>query len=350
MPAVPETQTLAAAPPASGLAKFAKDSFAGTVGGIAVTMVGHPFDTVKVRLQTQPSANPIYSGAIDCVRKTLQWEGVGGLYKGVTSPLAGQMFFRATLFSAFGASKRWLGTNADGSTRALETLDFFKAGFITGAAAAFTEAPIDFYKSQIQVQILRSRADPTYKAAAGPRVNMRALPLIRCHQPYILDMPLFSSSSSTAPYTSVVDCVKATLRHSGAKGPFQGLSATLLRNAPANAIYLGSFEVLKQKAAAWKGCEVKDLSAPIVMAAGGTGGILYWLAIFPVDVIKSAMMTDSIDPAQRRYPSIPSTARSLWAEGGLARFYRGFSPCILRAAPANAVMLFTVDRMLHLLG
>jgi hypothetical protein len=101
------------------------------------------------------------------VRKTLQWEGVGGLYKGVTSPLAGQMFFRATLFSAFGASKRWLGTNADGSTRALETLDFFKAGFITGAAAAFTEAPIDFYKSQIQVQILRSRADPTYKGECG---------------------------------------------------------------------------------------------------------------------------------------------------------------------------------------
>jgi hypothetical protein len=29
-------------------------------GGIAVTMVGHPFDTVKVRLQTQPSANPVY--------------------------------------------------------------------------------------------------------------------------------------------------------------------------------------------------------------------------------------------------------------------------------------------------
>ena len=45
------------------------------------------------------------------------------------------------------------------------------------------------------------------------------------------------------------------------------------------------------------------------MAAGGTGGILYWLAIFPVDVIKSAMMTDSIDPATRKYPNIPTTAR-----------------------------------------
>lgn len=42
-----------------------------------------------------------------------------------------------------------------------------------------------------------------------------------------------------APFTSVLDCVRATLRTSGARGPFQGLSATLLRNAPANAVYLG---------------------------------------------------------------------------------------------------------------
>lgn len=38
------------------------------------------------------------AGALDCFRKTMQWEGVRGLYKGVSSPLAGQMFFRATLF------------------------------------------------------------------------------------------------------------------------------------------------------------------------------------------------------------------------------------------------------------
>ena len=147
----------------------------------------------------------------------------------------------------------------------------------------------------------------------------------------------------------MAECVRQTLRFSGVRGPFQGLSATLLRNAPANAVYLGSFEVLKQRAASYYGCAPKDLPAPVVMAAGGTGGILYWLAIFPVDVVKSAMMTDSIDPAARKFPSIPATARALWAEGGLPRFYRGFTPCILRAAPANAVMLFTVDRVLHIM-
>lgn len=42
------------------------------------------------------------------------------------TPAPPQMFFRATLFSAFGASKRWLATNPDGTTRQLSSADFFK--------------------------------------------------------------------------------------------------------------------------------------------------------------------------------------------------------------------------------
>jgi hypothetical protein len=109
-----------------GLLKVAKDVFAGTcgaracfnlfepsscsepeanlfAGGISVTLVGHPFDTIKVRLQSQSQANPLYckliaifskplalltdqcllcvAGVVDCARKTVQWEGLGGLYK-----------------------------------------------------------------------------------------------------------------------------------------------------------------------------------------------------------------------------------------------------------------------------
>jgi solute carrier family 25 (mitochondrial carnitine/acylcarnitine transporter), member 20/29 len=279
----------------------------------------YPFisvDTIKVRLQTQSTAAPIYNGAFDCLKKTLQWEGVGGLYKGVASPLAGQMLFRATLFSAFGESKRWLGTNPDGTVRELTNLDFYKAGMMTGFIAAFAEAPIDFYKSQIQVQILRSKSDPSYKP----------------------------------PYTTVTQCVKASLATSGFRGPFQGLGPTILRNTPANAIYLGSFEVMKKKMAEMNDCEVKDLSAPLVIGAGGFGGILYWLAIYPVDVIKSAMMTDSLIPSERKYPNAMSAFKTLWKEGGVSRFYKGFTPCIARAAPANGVMLYTVGKMQSILG
>ena len=103
------------------------------------------------------------------------------------------------------------------------------------------------------------------------------------------------------------NCVKATLRTNGIRGPFQGLGPTLVRNAPANSVYLGSFEVLKGQMASYKGCKQSELPAPWVITAGGLGGLLYWLAIYPVDVIKSAMATDSIVPKERKYPDMMTT-------------------------------------------
>jgi solute carrier family 25 carnitine/acylcarnitine transporter 20/29 len=40
----------------------------------------------------------------------------------------------------------------------------------------------------------------------------------------------------------------------------------------------------------------------------------------------------------------------LWKEGGVKRFYRGFTPCLMRAAPANGIMLLTVDRVTSFLN
>ena len=47
---------------------------AGGVGGVCAVLVGHPFDLVKVRLQT--SEKGVYSGALDVVRKTVAREGL----------------------------------------------------------------------------------------------------------------------------------------------------------------------------------------------------------------------------------------------------------------------------------
>jgi solute carrier family 25 (mitochondrial carnitine/acylcarnitine transporter), member 20/29 len=61
---------------------------AGGVGGVCAVVVGHPFDLVKVRLQTAEKG--VYSGAMDVVRKTIAREGMRrGLYAGVSAPLVG---------------------------------------------------------------------------------------------------------------------------------------------------------------------------------------------------------------------------------------------------------------------
>ena len=65
-----------------------RDFVAGGVGGVFCVVAGHPFDLVKVRLQTAEKG--VYSGAIDVVRKTVAREGMfRGLYAGVSAPLAG---------------------------------------------------------------------------------------------------------------------------------------------------------------------------------------------------------------------------------------------------------------------
>lgn len=61
---------------------------AGGVGGVCAVLVGHPFDLVKVRMQTAEKG--VYNGAIDVVKKTLAREGMRrGLYAGVSAPLVG---------------------------------------------------------------------------------------------------------------------------------------------------------------------------------------------------------------------------------------------------------------------
>lgn len=46
----------------------------GGVGGVCAVVVGHPFDLVKVRLQTAEKG--VYKGAMDVVRQTIAREGL----------------------------------------------------------------------------------------------------------------------------------------------------------------------------------------------------------------------------------------------------------------------------------
>lgn len=61
---------------------------AGGFGGVCAVIVGHPFDLVKVRLQTAEAG--VYKGAVDVVTKSIAKDGLArGLYAGVSAPLVG---------------------------------------------------------------------------------------------------------------------------------------------------------------------------------------------------------------------------------------------------------------------
>jgi solute carrier family 25 carnitine/acylcarnitine transporter 20/29 len=52
-----------------------------------------------------------------------------------------------------------------------------------------------------------------------------------------------------------------------------------------------------------------DLPAWAVLSSAALGAFGYWLAIFPVDVIKSSMQTDNIIASQKRFPNMATTAK-----------------------------------------
>lgn len=82
-----EVKSEAKAAASAGLAQL-RSLAAGGFGGLCAVVVGHPFDLVKVRLQTAEKG--VYSSAVDVVRKSIARDGLRrGLYAGVSAPLVG---------------------------------------------------------------------------------------------------------------------------------------------------------------------------------------------------------------------------------------------------------------------
>lgn len=44
-------------------------------------VIEYPFDTIKVRLQTQSVHHPLYTGPMACLKASIQQEGFFGLFK-----------------------------------------------------------------------------------------------------------------------------------------------------------------------------------------------------------------------------------------------------------------------------
>jgi solute carrier family 25 (mitochondrial carnitine/acylcarnitine transporter), member 20/29 len=276
---------------------------AGTVAGVAQLAVGHPFDTVKVKLQNMPApaagAAPLYASAMDAARKTVAADGPLGLYAGITAPLAFVAVFNAVLFAA-NAGMRSLVARG----RPVDDLSLAELG-ACGVGAGFGVSWI---------------ACPTE--------------LVKCR--------LQSQATSGTAYTGPVDCARRVVAARGVAGLYKGLGATLAREMPANAAYFGAYEAAKRAlAGGGPGARTDRLGAPALMAAGGAAGVAFWASVYPVDVVKTRLQTDS--DARPRYGGMADCARQIVRAEGVGALYRGVGPCLARAAPANAVTFLVFE-------
>ena len=145
------------------------------------------------------------------------------------------------------------------------------------------------------------------------------------------------------PYSGVVDYVRRAPAAFGARALYHGLPVHFMRNVCGGFFHFFCFEALRREWARAADKPVTGIGLAANMACGAVGGVFFWGLTFPLDAVKSALQGDTLNPKAARYKDAADAARKLWAEGGAARFARGLDASLLRAVPANAVLLATAS-------
>ncbi|XP_014471271.1 PREDICTED: mitochondrial basic amino acids transporter-like isoform X2 [Dinoponera quadriceps] len=217
---------------------------------------------------------------------------MAGLYRGMTSPIAGVALVNSIVFGVYGHTQRHLSEPDRLST-------CFLAGASAGLAQTPVSSPIELAKTRMQLQ-----------------------------------------SSSQGGSQGPMQCLRKIYRREGYRGVFKGLGITFLREGPSYGVYFVTYEMLTRTPSN------QPISTFHMLLAGGLAGSASWVISYPVDVIKSRVQAES---GNRYSSSWDCLKKSVRAEGYTCLF-RGLNSTILRAFPMNAATFTVVTWMFRLFG
>ncbi|KAM3419458.1 hypothetical protein BST61_g5384 [Cercospora zeina] len=297
-----------------------KGFVAGVFSGITKLTVGHPFDTIKVRLQT--STHDQFKGPVDTLMQTLRREGINGIYKGATPPLIGWMCMDSLMLGSLTLYRRLLNEHvfqpyfvkqARSSQRdvdlrqtKLPASGHGIAGMAAGWTVSFIAAPVEHIKARLQVQYQAIKSQRQY---AGP-----------------------------------IDCAKKIYGGHGVRGLYHGLLATMIFRT-SFFFWWSTYDILTRQFE-----KRTSLSTPAInFWAGGLSAQIFWIFSYPSDIIKQRIMTDPLGEG-RRFPRWRDAAAAIYRESGFRGYWRGFVPCFLRAFPANAMALVAFEGVMRTLN
>jgi solute carrier family 25 (mitochondrial carnitine/acylcarnitine transporter), member 20/29 len=297
-----------------------KGFVAGVFSGIAKLSVGHPFDTIKVRLQTSPKTQ--FTGPLDCLLQTLRKEGIAGIYKGATPPLLGWMASDSVMLGSLTIYRKFLLQNvfanptfhpntpiSELEKARLPPLGHGLAGIGAGFTVSFIACPVEHVKARLQVQYSRNKTERFY---SGP-----------------------------------IDCARKLYKTHGLRqGLYHGFFATCLFRS-FFFFWWSSYDVITRMFQ-----RNTTLSAPAInFWAGGLSAQIFWLTSYPSDMVKQRIMTDplggALNDGERKFPRWRDAVRAVYREAGWRGYWRGFVPCFLRAFPANAAALVAFESVMR---
>ena len=149
-----------------------------------------------------------------------------------------------------------------------------------------------------------------------------------------------SSPGAHKHYNNLWDCCSKVYRTEKLRGIYRGCGITILRDVVGFAVYFGLFDYLCQHQAKRKGISIDELSIFNLVMIGGTSGLLSWIPNYPMDVIKTRIQADGVQ-GKNKYSGIIDCCRKAYHNDGVATFFKGMNPTLIRAFPTNAAIFST---------
>ncbi|KAF8905501.1 mitochondrial carrier domain-containing protein [Gymnopilus junonius] len=279
--------------------------------------VGHGFDTVKTRMQCAPKGT--YHGALDVLLKIIKNEGMFALYKGATPPAVGWAAIDSVLLGSLHNYRLFLLRSGmtEMSPSGLPRLTLFAhglAGLFAGWTSAIVATPVELLKVKLQLQSQKSPLDRRFK---GP-----------------------------------IHCARQIICIQGITGLWSGFTGSLAFRSNFFWMFL-SFEAIMRAFSRLEGTPYQISTGSANFWSGGLASFVYWAMAIPLDNIKNRMMAhpypqpypQTVTSAQGvlKNPSFLRVARHIYYRDGMAGFFRGLTPCFLRAFPVNASALFVYE-------
>lgn len=300
---------------------------AGSVAGIASTITCHPFDVLRVKMQSSaPAATATATstaatntvGLAATIRNTLHYGGgMRALYTGLAMPLAAQAIYKGTIFTVNNMTESFI---RDWKTREnhklgnfempcqLTLTDRFISGFMGGAVnAALFCTPVEYVRNQQIAQM--ENVSNTTAAKTG----------------------IIHSRNKDGP----ISIIRRTIQGNGFTGLWRGVASTVLRDSVGCGFFFVAMAYSQEQLA--PAHSNRPPSTPIMILSGALAGVSFWLWALPVDTMKTWIqngtacnLTHAVRISQRHglVQSIPS-------------LFRGWQVAYSRGAPSAAITVVT---------
>lgn len=94
----------------------------------------------------------------------------------------------------------------------------------------------------------------------------------------------------------------------------------------------------------------EDISPLWSLTYGALAGYALWASIYPIDVVKSKLQTDSLDPAKRQFKGMADCFRQTWRAQGWRGFTGGLEPTLIRSPFANGITFVAFELAMRVMG